>query len=208
MTVMSAEDARRAMQAGQVPARLRVEGDLFFFRQNITAPVRALPPLALPRLALPPLALPPLALLPLALLPLALLPLALPAEELVAESITIQDASLLTQWPGVVRCHRLFLWRFQLDFSPDALVEITAPTDKRHWIGGVLHLQDCPRVTSLPNLRYDSLYSLRLENCPLVEALPAGLRVNSLDVSGCPRLRRLPDVLHATTSCPGGCPWL
>ncbi len=43
MVVMSAKDALLAMQAGEVPARLRVEGDLFFYQQHNIAPPRALP---------------------------------------------------------------------------------------------------------------------------------------------------------------------
>ena len=43
MVVMSAEDALRTMQAGDVPARLRVEGDLLFYQQYKVPPPRALP---------------------------------------------------------------------------------------------------------------------------------------------------------------------
>jgi hypothetical protein len=43
MVVMSAEDAMRAMQAGNVPTRLHVEGDLLFYRQSKVPPPRVLP---------------------------------------------------------------------------------------------------------------------------------------------------------------------
>src|SRR5215469_2106485 len=106
MVVMSAEDAMRAMQAGDVPARLRVEGDLYFYQQQKVAPPRALP-----------------------------------TEELMADNIVIHDASPLTSWPRVVRCHELYLWGLQFDFPPDTLLEIDAPAETPSWGVRTLNLQ-------------------------------------------------------------------
>jgi hypothetical protein len=139
MIAMSPEDAMRAMQAGEVPARLRVEGELHFFQQDKIAP-----------------------------------PLALPSDELVAGSIVIHDASQLTQWPHVVRCHQLVLWQYQLDLPPNSQIEMIMPAGEHHWGTGAINLRDCPHLTHVPELR-GYVHELRMWRCPQLTSLPMGL---------------------------------
>lgn len=180
-----------AMQAGEVPARLRVAGDLHFYRQYKVVPPRALP-----------------------------------AEALEAGRIVIHDASLLTRWPRLVRCHTLILWNFQLDFAPDAVLELVAPADVPAWDARDLTLQNCPHLTHLPRLRGDVPHEIAIQNCPALEELPVGLRASTLrlsqcprlvtldadlevsdtlEVVDCPRLSRLPGALHAERVSLSGC---
>src|SRR5215813_3307373 len=167
---MSAKNALLAMQTGEVPPRLRVEGDLGFYQQN-KGPF----------------------------------PRALPAEELIAGNIIIHDASLLTSWPRIVRCHELYLWNFKHDFPLDALLEIEAPNDRRYRYGPQLHLQHCLEVTHLPALRCKSLCDLRLVSCSKLTALSGKLVADELDVFDCPSLSRLPEALRASRVSLLGC---
>ena len=170
MVVMSPEDAMRAMQAGDVPGRLRVEGDLQFYQNSKVPPPRTLP-----------------------------------AEELVAGHIAIYDASLLEGWPRVVRSHDLFLWNLRVDFPPNALLEIEEEGDAGTPSFRFVILQDCPRVTRLPELRSTSPRTLRLVNCPQLAALPGRFVGVELEVRACPSVSRLPDVLHASRVSLSGC---
>jgi hypothetical protein len=169
LVVMTAKDAMAAMQAGEVPPRMCVEGGLHFYQQYNVAPPRALP-----------------------------------ADELVAENIIIHDASLLTQWPRIVRCHDLYLWNFWLDFSPESVIEQQVPADAQDGSAGELNLQNCPRVTRLPHMR-GPLRDVRLDGCPLLEELPADLHATMLEVRNCPQLIRLLDTLRATSVSLVGC---
>jgi hypothetical protein len=170
MVVMSAKDALLAMQAGEVPPRLRVEGDLGFYQQD-KGPF----------------------------------PRALPTEELIAGDIIIHDASRLTHWPRIVRCHMLYLWNFKHDLPLNALLEIDAPKDQRYRYARQLYLQNCLEVTHLPELHRTSLRELRLVSCTKLTALAGELVVDELDVFDCPSLSRLPDMLHASRVSLSGC---
>lgn len=127
------------------------------------------------------------------------LSLTLPAEELIARSLYIDDASLLTCWPRFVRCQYLHVSRLQLDFPPDSVLEIIAPTGMQDdWDVRTLHLQDCPHITHLPELRGELLHELNITNCPQLASLPANLRAGRVTIERCPRLSRLPDVIYAS----------
>jgi hypothetical protein len=170
MVVMSAEDALRAMQAGDVPSRLRVEGDLHFYRQYKVPPPRALP-----------------------------------TEQLEAGSIVIHDASLLNRWPRVVRCHELYVWNLKVDFPLDALLEIEEIQGARTGFGREVCLLNCLQATRLPELRFTSLRTLRLDNCVQLTALSGDLVVDELEVHDCPNVSCLPDALHASRISLSGC---
>lgn len=133
------------------------------------------------------------------------LPRVLPAEELVAGSIIIHDASLLTRWPHIVRCHELYLWNFKHDFPPGALLEIDSPEEPEYRYTRELYLQNCLEITHLPELRFTSLRELRLTSCVKLTSMPGDLRVNTLDVFDCPALGQLPQTLHATSVSLSAC---
>jgi hypothetical protein len=179
---MSAEDAVLAMQAGDVPPRLHVEGDVHLYDQVWVAPHKY-EKLAPPR--------------------------ALPAEELVvAGDIVMHDASLLTQWPRILRCHELHVWKLPFDFPLDAEVEIAAPEESGGWSSNQLVLQECPHLTRFPTLRCAFLREARVDDCPALEALPAGLRTKHLSIRRCPRLVSLSVDLQVTRMDIMDCPQL
>lgn len=174
IVVMGADDAMRALQTGNAPARLRVEGSLHFYAQHNILP-----------------------------------PLVLPSDELVAHDIIIHDASQLTHWPRAVRCKQLFVWKLQIPFPSDALLEILIPAYAPDgWRYTELNLTDCPRITRLPELRGDALLATWIYRCAALEELPAGMDTARLELSHCPRLTSLPADLRAQTLEINGCPQL
>ena len=66
------------------------------------------------------------------------------------------------------------------------------------WDNFTLNLQDCPHITRLPELRYESLHELDITDCPQLTSLPANLRVSRLIIERCPRLEPSSiDVIYA-----------
>jgi hypothetical protein len=174
IVVMAADDAMRAMQAGNAPARLHVDGGLHFYGQHNVTP-----------------------------------PFALPSDELVAHEIIIHDASQLTHWPHVVRCKQLFVWKLQIPFPSDALLEVTIPAyAPGDWRYTELSLRDCPLISRLPELRGEALLATPIYRCAGLEVLPAGMDTARLELSHCPRLTSLPADLRVQVLEISDCPHL
>src|SRR5262249_24407310 len=61
-----------------------------------------------------------------------------------------------------------------------------------------------PYLTRLPQMR-GPVRDVRINDCPLLEELPADLQTTMLEVRHCPQLVRLPDTLHAISVSLVGC---
>lgn len=183
MVVMSAEDALLAMQSGEVPTRLRVEGNLFFYQQHNVAPPRALPTEEL-----------------------------IAGDIIIhdASQLTQWPRVVRCRRLYLWNYQRDFAPESRVEFSP--LGDENYWSSGELNMHDCKHVTNLPQLSgAIHELRLDSLPLLKeipsglhitrviVRNCPELAALPGDLTVSSLDVSTSPRLGRLPDVLHANT---------
>lgn len=200
IVVMSPEDAMRAMQAGDVPARLRVEGDLQFYQQSKVL-LRALPT---EELVAESIAIYDASLLKawprevrchdllLWNLRVDFPPNGLLEIEEVGDARTpsnrfviLQDCPHVTRLPDL-RSTSLRMLRLvncpQLAALPG------------RFVGVELDIHACPSMSRLPDVLHASRVSL--SNCTALTALPDDLIVtDALDLTNCAQLARLPDVV-------------
>lgn len=201
MVVMSAEAALRAMQAGDVPARLRVEGNLWFYHKYEVVPPRALPTeeLVAGNINIRDASL------------LKAWPRVVRCHDLYVRNLQvdfpldallgideIQDARsrsvrevCLQDCPHVTRLPELRFTSLRtlrlVNCSRLAALPGSLVVDE-------LDVRDCPSVSRLPDTLHASRVSL--SGCRPLTALPDDLVVTeALDLANCANLARLPDVV-------------
>lgn len=178
MVVMSTEDARRAIESGNVPDRLRVDGELRFYAQSNVTLCRALPAeeLVADVIIINDAS------------ALTHWPRVVRCRVLFLERFHLDFApNTVIEIGDFVGASHGYGGRLELNGCSHVtnlpVVSSIAPF--------AVHLRNCPRLLSLPaDLRVTTLEVIR---CPELSHLPVKLQASSVTLSDCTGLRALPD---------------